>query len=193
MSMMQSWDILPDRPLRSAGSVSAEFLGRGITSYRDAAHYLQELPYGRNSNRSGWHLTLSERCGTCSTKHALLAELAREQGLPITLTLGIYEMNEHNTPGVGTVLEKYGLSSLPEAHCYLTYQGLRVDVTRSGVESSEPIEEFLYEESISPDQIGSYKVELHQRFVRQWVAKANKRGWEEIWRIREECIAALRE
>jgi hypothetical protein len=102
-------------------------------------------------------------------------------------------MNEQNTPGIGSVLEKYGLSYLPEAHCYLEYEGMRVDVTSSGVDPSQPIERFLYEEPISPDQIVSYKVELHQRFIREWIGTAGNRAWEEVWRIREECIAALSE
>jgi hypothetical protein len=123
----------------------------------------------------------------------VLSVLAREQDVPIALTLGIYEMNERNTPGVGSVLRKHHLTCLPEAHCYLTHQGLRVDVTRSGIESNEPIRRFLYEESINPDQIGSYKIELHQLFLRRWVAVLKDPSWEEIWQIREECIAKLSE
>jgi hypothetical protein len=191
--MIQSWKILPDLPLRSAGPVSIEFSKRGILSYREAAHYVGALPYGRNSNRADWRITLTENRGTCGTKHAVLSVLAREQELSIALTLGVYEMDERNTPGIGSVLRKHHLPYLPEAHCYLSYQGLRVDVTRSGIQPSEPIKRFLYEESISPDQIGSCKVELHQRFLRQWVAVLKNRDWEEIWRVREECIAALNE
>jgi hypothetical protein len=43
----------------------------------------------------------TEGRGTCSTKHALLAELATEQRLPVALVLGIYLMNERNTPSGG--------------------------------------------------------------------------------------------
>jgi hypothetical protein len=50
---------------------------------------------------------LNERRGPCSTKHALLKALADEQGLPIRLMLGIYEMNARNTPGIGRVLEEH--------------------------------------------------------------------------------------
>jgi hypothetical protein len=59
---------------------------------------------------------LEEGCGTCTTKHATLTELAREQRIDVQLVLGIYEMNERNTPGVGRVLGAYGLSCIPEAH-----------------------------------------------------------------------------
>ncbi|MEO8071760.1 MAG: hypothetical protein ABI686_00790 [Acidobacteriota bacterium] len=56
------------------------------------------MPYGRNSNRADFNLVLKENRGMCATKHALLAALAAEHNQPVFLTLGIYEMNEGNTP-----------------------------------------------------------------------------------------------
>jgi len=98
---------------------------------------------------------LNERKGTCSTKHALLKALAGEQGLPIRLMLGIYEMNVRNTPGIRLVLEKHHLPCMPEAHCYLFDQGKRIDVTRNlDGRESEPIASFLIEEDITTEQIG---------------------------------------
>jgi hypothetical protein len=120
--------------------------------------------------------------------------LAREQQISVALTLGIYAMHERNTQGVGPILEKYDLPFIPEAHCYLTYAKARIDITRSGVESGEPVTQFLHEETIMPAQIGEYKVALHQEFLRMWVddgKRAAGRTFEEIWKIREECIAAL--
>ncbi len=191
---MLSWPALPAATLKNTGTVSTEFLVRGLADYRSAGAYLQRLPYGRNIDRANARLVLSEGRGTCSTKHALLAELAYEQQLPLALTLGIYAMDERNTPGVGRVLDLYGLPFIPEAHCYLTYQGERIDITRSGVEPAEPITQFLAEETIAPEQIGDYKVQWHQRFLREWVVRAagvGRRSFEEIWAIREACIAAL--
>jgi len=191
---VQSWEALPSVLLRPAGATSETFLVRSIRNFQAAARYLHYLPYGRNANRADFRLVLPEQRGTCSTKHALLADLAQEQQIPVILTLGIYLMHEHNTPGVGSVLEKYGLPCLPEAHCYLTYANTRVDITRSGVEAGEPIGRFLYEETITPASIGAYKVELHQKFLRTWLMNENSvagRTFEEIWKIREECIAAL--
>jgi hypothetical protein len=191
---MQSFEALPNFRLQPGGEVAAQFLAQGITDFHSAARYVHQLPYGRVSDRANCHLVLREGRGTCSAKHALLAELATEQGADIALTLGIYAMTGRNTPGVGAVLEQYHLSYLPEAHCYLTHNGTRIDVTRSGVEPVEPITSFLYEETITPAQIGAYKVMLHQRFLREWVAGTGsnrKHTFEEIWQIREACIAAL--
>ena len=88
---MQSWITLPEIPLQSAGPVTAEVVAFGIRDFRAAGRFLHHLPYGRNTDRANFRLVLSEGLGTCSTKHALLAELAREQQLPIVLTLGIYK------------------------------------------------------------------------------------------------------
>lgn len=187
--------MLPQDALQSGGPLSLEFRARGITDFRAGGRYLHALPYGRTANRADFRAVLREGKGTCSTKHALLAALAREHRLPVILTLGFYSMHERNTPGVGTVLTRYGLAWLPEAHCYLTYDCKRIDITRSGVEPTEPIPQFLYEEAIKPEQIGDYKVMLHRHFLRQWVHDHAElvKGWsyEEVWGIREECIAAL--
>lgn len=192
--MMRSWDALPRAPLRAAGDCSAQFTGLGLADYQTAARHIGKLPYGRNSDRAGFRLVIPERRGTCSTKHALLATLATEQELPVSLTLGIYQMNERNTPGVGAVLDEYGLAFIPEAHCYLSYAETRIDVTRSSVSPVEPITAFLHEERIVPEQIGAYEVDLHKRFMREWAAGLlPSLNWDDVWEIREACIAALDE
>lgn len=190
---MESWPALPAAPLAAPGPDSEGFRRLGCASYRDAARALHELPYGRNADRSDYRLVLSEGRGTCSTKHALLAAVAREQDLPVALHIGIYDMTEANTPGVGRVLSAHGLPSLPEAHCYLAYAGLRVDVTRAGVSPEAAIGPFRQEWSIEPSQIGAYKVALHQRYLRAWLTERRDLGlcFEELWEIREACILAL--
>jgi hypothetical protein len=92
---------LPDFALDDSPPLGARFAALGILDYRGAARHVRSLPYGRNSDRSDWMLVLNEGRGTCSTKHALLAELARENGRRVALMLGVYEMDEANTPGVG--------------------------------------------------------------------------------------------
>jgi hypothetical protein len=192
--IVQSWFMLPDIALKNVGKLSFDFLAQDIADVRAAGRYLYQLPYGRNTDRSDYRLVIPEGRGTCSTKHALLAALAQEQQLPVSLTLGIYEMHDRNTPGVGRILDRYELSFIPEAHCYVIYSGARIDVTRSGLEPTEPISRFLYEETISPEQIGGYKVRVHQQFLQRWSAQTaltQPRSFAEIWNIREECIAAL--
>ena len=190
---MHSWLALPAVILKKSGPITAELQAHGIDEFRTAGRYLHTLPYGRTTDRANFRLVLAERRGTCSTKHALLAALAGEQDLAVRLTLGIYRMHERNTPGVNVILTHYGLPFIPEAHCYLTYDGQRIDITRSGTEPAEPIDHFLCEETIVPQQIGDYKVNRHQEFLRQWLAQPDANGYsfEQLWAIREACIAAL--
>jgi len=191
---MNSWDAFDPVTLNPAGETSAVFMSGGVLDYRSAARFVSHLPYRRNSTVGDPLIVMRENCGTCSTKHALLRRLASEQGLDVALTLGIYEMHERNTPGVGPTLAKYGLASLPEAHCYLRYRGKRIDVTRAACRPAEAIAQFLHEEDIDAEQIGVYKTTLHREFLRRWTAESGAgsgRGLEELWRIREECVAAL--
>ncbi len=192
---MKSWDALPDWVLEEGGEITRAFVSAGAKDFRAAARYVHALPYGRNSSRTDPLIVIREHRGTCSTKHALLARLALEQRLEIGLVIGIYRMTERNTPGVGRVLGANGLEYIPEAHCYLRYLEDRIDVTREIAGGpAEPIAHFLYEEEISPEQIGDYKIALHQRWMREWIASPNGPrgfGFDELWKIREKCIAAL--
>jgi len=192
---MFSWDALHRFPLKPAGAVTAAFLTLGKADLRAAAECVCKLPYGRNSDPSDPLIVLDEERGTCSTKHALLRRLALEQGLDLALVLGIYEMTDSNTPGVGPVLRRYGLGSLLEAHCYLRAAGRRIDVTKAscGRRAGEPLC-FLHEEEIDPKQITDYKTSVHKKFLQSWMADHRALGrfsLDEIWAIREECIQSL--
>jgi hypothetical protein len=182
-------------PLTPAGPLSAACIALGLTDLPSVGRYLQALPYGRTAIRGDYQAVLRQSKGTCSTKHALLAALADEQELALALTLGIYEMHERNTPGVGPVLAQYHLAFIPEAHCYVICNATRIDVTRCGVEPAEPISRFLHEETIVPRQIGDYKVAMHRQFMQDWVhhdpEMAAGLSFEQVWQVRELCIAAL--
>jgi hypothetical protein len=192
--MMRQWEALPGSALKPAGPLSAEIMARGVNDFRAAARCVQKLAYGRTLDRTNFGAVLREGKGTCSTKHAYLAALAREQNLKVALMLGVYKMRGNNTPGIGAVLYRHGIAFLPEAHCYLIYEGTRIDVTRVETRPAETID-FLHEEIIAPEQIGGYKAALHRQFMQRWITEnpdqAKGRSLEEMWRIREECIAAL--
>jgi hypothetical protein len=191
-NMVTSAAALPDRELLLPGDVSAAFRARGCRTFRDAAGVVWNLPYGRNADRADYRLVLVEGRGTCSTKHALLAALAIEQKIAIELRLGIYEMSDANTPGVGPVLERAGVSAIPEAHCWLRYFGADIDLTMPpGLPAVA--RSFLHEETISPDQISAYKARVHGRFLADWLARQSHADMtlDDAWRIREACIAIL--
>lgn len=191
---MFSSEVIEPLPLIPSARVTEEFLKLGIRNLRSAAEYIQQLPYGRNSDAADELIFLIELRGTCSTKHALVRRLALEQGFDIALMVGIYEMTGQNTPGVGDVLARYGLTTLPEAHCYICTAGQKINLTRAeGQRSAEPISRFLYEEVIEASQIPSYKVRLHKDFLSHWIRDGNcgQLTLTQIWRIREDCIAAI--
>jgi hypothetical protein len=193
--MLYSWEALDPVSLTRAGSVTAAFERLGKTDFRSAGRHVRSLPYERNTRPDVPLIVLTENCGTCSTKHALLRRLAIEQNLDIALMLGIYEMTEQNTPEVGNVLRKHGLASLPEAHCYLRASGKRIDLTRA-IDYSLPraISRFLHEEEIDPTQITNHKTALHKQFLSTWIADNHGLGGRslvDVWEIRQECIARL--
>lgn len=186
--------MLPDVELRPAGAITSAFIERGATDLRAGADLLWYIRYGRNTNPADPLCVLAEGVGTCSTKHALLARLVAEQAVPgIELRMGIYEMSEANTPGVGATLAAHGLSSIPEAHCYLVANGTRIDITRTDGAGDEPIDTFLAEETITPDQIGAHKRAFHRRFLATAAASGRygTRTLDDLWSIREACIRAI--
>lgn len=192
--MAETISALPDHALQSRGPVSSAFVARGCSTLREAAAYLEALPYGRNVDPSNEYCVLDEGRGTCSTKHALLARLLAEEGVAgVDLYIGIYEMNEANTPGVGAVLARYGLTSIPEAHCYLRSRASRIDVTRLDFHGQAEIQGFLFEEVIRPDQVGDYKRAVHRRVLAEVAGRPPYRDFDAdtLWVIREECIHAL--
>ena len=66
---------------------------------------VKNIPYGRNANRYNFSLVLSENKGTCSSKHAFLKDFADKNEIEnVKLYIGIFKMNEVNTPKLGDLL-----------------------------------------------------------------------------------------
>src|SRR5262249_29387331 len=191
--MQASVGAFPERDLSHAGDVSAAFRERGCNTIRDAASLVRTLPYGRNTDRADYRRVLCEGRGTCSTKHALIAALSVEQAIAIALRLGIYEMTEANTPGVGRVLDGVGLVGIPEAHCWLRYRSVDIDLTMPPDRPGVAARTFLHEETIRPEQIGAYKAQVHEQFLARWLARQKRVDLDgaDAWRMREGCIAGL--
>jgi hypothetical protein len=189
---MRSWPALPEVPIGADAPLSHQCRDRGLGDLRSLGRALCALPYGRGPERSRFADVLDRGRGTCSSKHAFLCATARENAIPLELVLGLYEMHEGNTPGVGAALAAGGLDAVPEAHCYARWDGERVDLTRSGQTPREPIH-FLSEETIDPAQIGDYKVDWHRRRLEAWCRERGWTDWTRVWHVREACIQALSE
>lgn len=185
--------MLPDFPISFNAPIGATLFARGLTDFAAVARYIQALPYGRNSDRTRPELVLEEGRGTCSSKHAFLRMVAVESGHPeVKLVMGLYNMNAVNTPGIGNALVEAGLAFIPEAHCYLKWQGNRIDLTNTQSDIHRIEEDILSETEIEAWQVGEWKVNAHQQFLRNWIGEVGLDiGFEEVWAVREGCIANL--
>ena len=142
---MNSFHVFRDKAISEAGPISAEFRGLGIWSFHEACRYVHELPYGYNSDRDDLLILFKEKMGSCSTKHAVIATLAAEIGLPITRGVGIYPMTEAIVTGASRILTRYSLPHVPMIHCFLEYGGHRVDLTEGNRNGKNgPLDELLY-------------------------------------------------
>ena len=112
---------LPNKTIKPIGETSRLFLSENIKTLWHAIQYVQKLPYRRTTDRANYFQVLIEKRGACSTKHALIAALAKELSIPLKLNLGIFLLTPQNTPKIALVLESYCFKAIPEAHCYLKY------------------------------------------------------------------------
>lgn len=180
-----------DFPILSAGPLSWAVRSLGLSSFVQTAEYVRTIPYGLIASGNDLLAVLRGGRGTCSSKHRLLAALAVECGHPdVTLMLGLYEMSERNTPGVGDVLAAAGVDAIPEAHCYLMHQGERYDFTGLPRGATSPFDSLLDEHAVTPDELPAMKERYHREALARW-ASGMGIDPERAWRLREECIAHL--
>lgn len=170
------------------GRLSLQFRERGCHTLGDASRLLTVMPYGRPT-MCGIDGVLMEGRGTCSSKHALFVALCREVGIRAELVIGFFLMTEANVPGVHAVLAAANLEGILEAHCIAQLPDGRLDIT--GLPSGEgkiELQDFI---EIEPEAV-AVKAELHRNSLGRWAAASNiPLSMDELWSIRERCIAAL--
>jgi hypothetical protein len=154
---------------------------------------VKNIPYGRNANRYDFSLVLSENKGTCSSKHAFLKDFADKNEIEnVKLYIGIFKMNETNTPKLGDLLSNNKIECIPEAHCYLKINQVPVDVTTVDSFYDKIKQDIVEEIEITPNQVSDFKVTYHKAFLKNWIKETNQNNtFEEIWEIREQCISKL--
>jgi hypothetical protein len=180
--------------LTSTDRITSAFLALGIVDFQTAVEKIRQLPYGRISDRNNPMLVVAEQRGTCSSKHALLARLAHENGRSeVQLIEILFEMNQVNTPVIGHILDAYALASIPELHNYLQIGNTAVDATAAHFSDKYNTYRII-EYPISPFRSADEKINSHKNHINNWRAKntsAYRYTAQQIWDIREECIAAL--
>ena len=156
---------IPNFLITLDGAVSNAIKEHNVNTFQQATLFVSRLSYGRNANKNELVTVFTDNCGTCSTKHALLKQLAQEQGFSgLKLMVGIFKMNRHNTPAVAGTLVQYRLDYIPEAHCYLRYNGAIFDYTFSSSQL-DFAGELLEEQEIEPKQIADWKIAYHKAFI----------------------------
>jgi phosphoglycolate phosphatase-like HAD superfamily hydrolase len=184
----------PDFEVKPKGKISEAFLKNGVSTFKQATKFIQNLPYGRNSNKNDLASLFTDNCGTCSTKHAILKQLADENNFTdIILLCGLFRMSSLNTPEISSTLNKHGLVFIPEAHNYLKYKNQILDFTKPDADAIDFIDDLIEEIEILPHQITDYKVTYHKKYLEKWLENNTKikLSLADLWTIREQCISDL--
>lgn len=179
--------------LSSQDDITQDIIESGCVSWEDLVRSVRNFRYGRNSNREDFTLVWTERRGTCSSKHAFLYQIAEQnQFAEVELRMGIYLMTAENTPKVAEVLNKFELSGIPEAHCYLKVKNEYLDATTVKSDYRLFSDQIFVEKIITPSFMISEKEQEHRSFLQNWILE-NKIDYtfDQIWSIREKCIDAL--
>ena len=187
---------LPDFQIMPTGTISKTCLEHNLSTFHRLVDFTWHLPYGRNTDKNNLATVFTDGCGTCGTKHALLKQVADEQGVEnISLVIGLFRMNGRNTPSVEKRLAQYGIAFIPEAHCYLKFDGRRFDFTKAGPGAFDFEPDLIEEAEILPHQITGYKVNYQKTYLKNWLNLAPIEGMdlEALWAVREQCIRDLSE
>lgn len=103
---------------------------------------------------------------------------------------GRVEMSERNTPGVGRILAAAGVHTIPEAHCYLTYQAKKHDFTGLEFGAASQFDSLMDECNVAPAELLAFRGRYHRAALARCAASI---GFDpqRAWQLRERCIAEL--
>lgn len=183
---------LNDAPITTKGPISSQFLALKIPTLYAAIDHVYRLAYTPPSEPFNYKLVLSENCGTCSTKHALLAALAIELQLDLKLGLAIYNLTPDRFPMLSPILQKYKLAYIPESHNFLVYNNSYLDITfprRCELLHRSDLIDFKL---IKPNLITEYKANEYQKYMTTWLQQnASTITMDQFKDIHEQCLKQL--
>lgn len=193
---MDAYTVFPNRAITNSGVISNHFLSCRIKNFLDACLYVQELPYGYNSDRDDLMILFKEKMGSCTTKHAVIATLALELSLPINKLIGIYPMTESIVTGTKKILDKYDLPYVPMVHCFLQYGNRWVDLTEGNQNGkNQSIQRFFYTERVQPNISAKQEYLLYRRALADHILSREELLGVDIKRIlhaRQEALELLK-
>lgn len=200
MIFLDSLEYMPDIRFIEHGPLSKKFLELGINNFREACKYVQKIEYGYNSDYENRMILFIENKGTCTTKHAVIAGLAAEIGIPIFKNVGVYKMTEKIVKNANLILQKYNLPYVPLVHCFLVYEKegkkYQFDLTEGNNNGKQStIQEFIHSEQVDPFISRKDEYKLYKKVVKEKVLPSiEMKGITEriILKAREEAIELLK-
>ena len=193
---MDKHTVFPDKPIMDAGPMARTFINLDIKGFLEACRYVHDLPYGYNSDRDDLMILFKEQMGSCTTKHAVIASLAAELQLPIEKSIGIYAMTEELVTGTQHILEKYEVPYVPMVHCFLVYQGYRVDLSEGNRNGKNgPIDDFLHTEKVAANIPGKDEYLLYRRALKEHILPREElhgTDLKTVLKAREEGLSLLK-
>lgn len=168
---MDSIAVLPDVAIEPSGIVTQAFFSRNLGTFRQACQWIKDLPYGSNSSTEDSLILFEENCGTCTTKHGIIARLAQELGLDVYKNLGFYRLNDEIVTGVNSLLEPHGLSFIPQIHCFLEYGKFKIDLTEGNCNGkNKTIEPYDFVVRVNPDLTRAEEEQYYLSYLDQYFA-----------------------
>ena len=165
---MNNIEVLPNPIISSNGAISQQFYHRNLTTFHQACHWVKNLPYGSNSSNNDSLIIFQEGKATCTNKHGIISRLAEELNLEVYKNLGFYRLNDEVVTGVNKIIEPYGLSFIPQIHCFLEYKNYRVDLTEGNCNGkNKTIEDYDFVVRVKPDLTH----QEHEAYYLEYLAK----------------------
>jgi hypothetical protein len=193
---MDNHNVFPNASIIKKGIISEKFLNLGIDKLWNACQYVHDMPYGYNSNKDDILILLKEGYGSCTTKHAVIATLADELGIPIYKSTGIYAMSEEIVTGTKLILDKYKLPYLPMIHCFLIYENYRVDLTEGNNNGkNHSIEEFLFTKKVIPNISEKDEYLIYREALKETILKREEminKEMNQVLQARQEGLVLLK-
>lgn len=194
---MDKLELLPDGEIKSKGDISDKFLELGITSFKEAAIYVQNMDYGYNTNKDDRMILFKEKCGSCTTKHAVIASLAEELDIPLYKNVCVYKFTEEITTGAAEIIKKYNIPYVPMVHCFLVYENLKFDLTEGNYNGKKrAIDDYIHAEKVDPFISRDDEYRLYRKILKEHVMPSSEmKGIKErlVLKAREESIILLKE
>lgn len=184
-----------DFMLNAQDDLTNDIVESGAVTFHDLFRCVKNYKYARinmNSLNDVWY----KRQGTCSSKHAFLKHVANLNDLDVKLFVLVFKMNAKNTKSIQSILEENNLKYIPEAHCVLSMENEFLDATSNQSSYDTIIDDILTQREVDIDFIVNGKILYHKDFLKNWIdsnPNYTDKNFEEVWSIREKCIAKLSE